>query len=311
MSADGASLSEPEGTRDNVPFAITVILGTVLALSLGDALIKAIGNKLSFGLWQLFALRSVIALPILVAFAVILRPGISLIPRRVGWAALRSALLFAMWLAYYASLPQMPLAVAAAAYYTLPLFIVAFAAAVGGERVSGPQWAGVVLGFGGVLLVLRPAGDAFSGWVLLPLLAAALYAAAMVITRLQCRDEHPLVLAIALNATFIAAGGAGLLAGVLGVGGDAGFLSTAWSPLSLADALSLTVLGVLIVIASFGTALAYQSAPSSVVGAFDFAYVAFALAWGVLFFGEFLEPVGLVGIALIVAAGVLAVRQPR
>ena len=50
---------------DNLPLAVTVILVTVLALSLGDALIKLTSS--SFVIWQIFVIRSAIALPVLLA----------------------------------------------------------------------------------------------------------------------------------------------------------------------------------------------------------------------------------------------------
>ena len=65
----------------------------------------------------------------------------------------------------------------------------------------------------------------------------------------------------------------------------------------------------LILVASVGTAVAYQAAPASTVGTFDFAYVGFALIWGALFFAERPDTVALAGIFLIVVAGVLAVRR--
>ncbi len=57
--------SRTETRDDNIPLAITVILLTVLALSLGDALIKQ--TSASFVLRQIFVLRSIIAIPILLA----------------------------------------------------------------------------------------------------------------------------------------------------------------------------------------------------------------------------------------------------
>ena len=155
--------TSPTSRRDNVPLGVATIVSTVLALSLGDALIKALGGGGAMGLWQLFAVRSALAVPTLLVGAWLLFPASTLAPRSARWIALRSVLLTAMWIAYYLALPLMPLAVAAAAYYTLPLWIVAFAALFGGERVGRAQWSGVALGFLGILLVLRPGGEAF-GW---------------------------------------------------------------------------------------------------------------------------------------------------
>lgn len=296
--------------QDNIPLGVATIVGTVLALSLGDALIKALGGGVGISLWQIFIVRSLIAVPVLLGFAWVLFGAQRLAPLAFGWIAVRSLLLVVMWIAYYVSLPLLPLAVAAAANYTLPLFIVAFAALAGGEVVGRLQWIGVAIGFLGIVLVLRPGGDAFQWAALLPILAAILYAAAMVLTRLKCREEHPATLALGLNAAFVLCGSLAVLSGWMFDLQGSGFLTTTWSPLTGIAWLNLTILAGLILIASVGTAIAYQAAPASTVGTFDFAYVGFALIWGAVFFGERPDALALAGILLIVCAGVLAVRRP-
>jgi len=73
--------------------------------------------------------------------------------------------------------------------------------------------------------------------------------------------------------------------------------------------LSMALLAAAIVIGSVGGALAYQVGPPATVATFDFAYVGFAGVWGVLFFAEVLDGVTITGMAMIIAAGVLAVRR--
>ena len=309
--ACGMTSNAETRSPDNVPLGVATIVGTVLALSLGDALIKSLGGAGGMGIWQLFVVRSFIAFPILLAVALVIFGRNRLAPRSLGWIAIRSSLLALMWVAYYLSLPLLPLAVAAAAYYTLPLFNVAFAAIFGGEDVARKQRAGVFIGFLGILLVLRPGSEAFQWAALLPILSAVLYAAAMILTRTKCLDEHPATLALGLNATFILFGLIGLAAGwVLQVEG-AGFLKTSWTAMSFDAWRNITVLAALILVASVGTAVAYQAAPASTIGTFDFAYVGFALVWGAIFFDERPDAMALTGIALIVLAGLLAVRRPK
>ena len=111
-----------------------------------------------------------------------------------------------MWVAYYTALPHVDLSVAAAVYYTLPLFITLFAAVFIGERVGVRGWIAVFLGFCGVLLILRPRADDFNGYALLPLTSAVLYAFAMILTRTKCKNESPLVLSFGLNVSMIGVG---------------------------------------------------------------------------------------------------------
>lgn len=66
-------------SSDNVPLGVATIVGTVLALSLGDALIKSLGGNDGMGIWQLFAVRSLLAFPVL------LLPPLSFLGRDVSY----------------------------------------------------------------------------------------------------------------------------------------------------------------------------------------------------------------------------------
>src|SRR5262245_60323130 len=133
---------------------IGLIVGSVFLMSFGDALIKH--ESASFTAWQIFTLRSLIVLPLLVLIMRLRARGQSVLQRSLGWVGLRSALLTLMWIAYYTALPLISLSAAAVAFYTAPLFIALLARLVLGEAVSPTRWLGIVLGFGGVLIVLRP-----------------------------------------------------------------------------------------------------------------------------------------------------------
>lgn len=300
-------------TRDNLRLAIFAILATSCALALGDAIIKQISA--GFPLWQIFVLRSLIAIPVLLTIAVLRGQGMNLLPASLGWTALRSLMLAVMWVAYYAALPHVPLSAAAAVYYTLPLFITLFAALFIGERVGAWGWFAVGLGFFGVLLILKPQGADFNAYALLPLISAVLYAFAMILTRTKCRAESPLVLSMALNVAFI-------VIGLIATGAMAvfqppapaieanAFLFGPWTSMALREWLVMGLLTSATIIGSIGAAIAYQSGPSSIVSTYDFAYLAFAALWGFVFFAESPDALSALGILLIAAAGILAVRRP-
>ncbi len=282
--------------------AVFAIILSVAALSLGDAVIKATG--LSLPLWQMFILRSSIVVPILLWLA--RRKG-PIAVTNIGWAALRSALLVLMWLSYYSALPLMPLSLAAAAYYTGPLFIVALAAAV--RRTLPPCRAilAIAAGFAGVLLVIRPDTSGMTLGTLLPVAAAFLYACAMVLTSAKCREDDPFVLALALNAAFIVSGA---LLGLFS-GQDGSFIFGPWQAVDLRLLTTVAALAVLILIGSVGAAVAYQKGPPNTVAAFDYSYLVFSLVWGGLFFAELPSIAGLVGVSIIATAGLLALPASR
>jgi drug/metabolite transporter (DMT)-like permease len=293
---------------DNIPLAVAVIIFTVFALSLGDALIKLTSGN--FVIWQIFVIRSLIVIPCLVFFLVVKARASLRLPDALGWTIIRSLLLVLMWVSYYLSLPNLSLSVAAAAYYTLPIFITLFSAVLVGDAIGRSGWVAVLLGFSGVILILRPKAGDFNWFALLPLLSAMLYALAMILTRTKCRAEHPIVLSLALNIAFVLVGGvAAAFIVALPDAAREGFLLAPWAEMGLSQWISMSLLALAILIGSVGAAIAYQNGPSSMIGTFDFAYVGFAVLWGVIFFAEIPDGISIVGMALIVGAGIISLRQ--
>jgi len=297
---------------DNLKLAVPAILIGVFALSLGDALIKQ--QSAAFSLWQIFVMRSLIATPFLIYFIRIRNCAIPVMPKRFGWTALRSMILVFMWVAYYLALPHIPLSIAAATLYTLPLFITLFAPLLTGDRISWKGWIALLLGFVGVLLILQPQADDFNAYALLPIVSAICYALAMIITRNKCQNEKPLVLSLWLNLAFI---GIGALAisiihiwqpSPLNIAANPFLLST-WRPMWIDEWSTMAILAIAISLGSVGTAIAYQAGQPSIIATFDFSYVAFAVIWGILFFSEAPDIITIIGILLIVGGGLLSVRN--
>jgi len=291
-------------STDRLPLAIGSIVFAVFALAFGDAVIKE--YSVGFGLWQIFVLRSLLALPVLVIIGTLILGGRALLPRKWSWVILRSAFLTCSWIAYYSSLPHLELSVAAAVFYTIPMFITLFAALFLGDRINQFGWAAVVIGFLGVLIILRPSSTSFNLALLLPLLAAIFYALAMILTRSKCKSEPPLALSLGLNLVFIATGLSAMVWVSFSADDTTGFLNSPWITMGKTEWIAMSVLAAAILIGSIGAAIAYQNGPPSIIGVFDFSYVAFAVLWGLIFFGEVPDVWSVIGISLICGAGILA-----
>ena len=297
---------QENGRPDRTALGIVIILASVLTMAFADAVVKLVSADLT--VWQVFAARSAVAVPILIIL--LLATGVDLRPRAPTWTLVRAGLLVLTWLAFYASLPVLSLSVAAVAVYTNPIMIALLSALLIGEPVSPRQWGGVLLGFAGVVAILKPGTDAFSWFTLLPLLAATLYALAMVLTRSKCRDEAPLTLALALHVLFLAAG---LLAtavlALAGLGSETKaalpFLLGDWTPMGMREWGLMALLGVLAAAYFVGVARAYQIAPPPIIATFDYAYLVSAALWGFVFFAETPDTLTVVGMVLITAAGLL------
>ncbi|MEM7636100.1 MAG: DMT family transporter [Pseudomonadota bacterium] len=296
---------------DQTVLGICIILASVLTMAFADAVVKLVSADLT--VWQVFVARSVFAIPCLIAVLLAMGTGFRLVSPK--WALIRSALLVLTWLFFYASLPVLTLSVAAVAVYTNPIITALLSAVLIGERVSGRQWAGVLLGFLGVIAILKPGTDAFSWFTVLPLMAAGCYSLAMVLTRGKCQDEQPLVLGLALHCLFLATGliAVGVLA-VIGLDADTvaafPFLFNGWTAMGAREWGLMALLGVLSAAYFVGVARAYQIAPPSIIGTFDYVYLVSAAVWGFIFFAETPDIFTICGMVLITAAGLLVAVRP-
>jgi len=286
--------------------AVVTIVFVAFSLSLGDAIVKLIGAN--FTLWQIFILRSLCALPI---FGSLMHYfSIKFMPQQIGLLVVRSLCLVVMWIAYYIALQHVAFSLAAAMYYTLPLFIIFLAGMFLKEKIGFKGWIAGAIGFIGVLLVLRPETNGMNIYALLPIFAAFLFAIAMVMTRAKFQEAHPLQLGLMVHLAFIFVGIFMTLC-MWCVPADQieHFMGNDWAPMDGRAWGVMILLAVLMTIGSIGAAYAYQKGPAAIVGTFDFSYLGFAPIWGYLFFAETLDITSVFGIALIVSAGVLAIRR--
>lgn len=297
---------------DKTAQGIVIILASVSMMALTDAIVKHVSTD--FTVWQVFFARSLFAIPILLLICRI--AGVSLTLKNPKWTVIRSLLLILSWIAIYASLPVLSLSVVAVAMYTNPIITALLSALLIGEPVSRRQWVGVLLGFLGVIVILKPGTDAFSWFALLPILGAAFYSYAMILTRTKCQNEAPLNLALALHVTFLATG---LLASFvlliveleMTTKENFPFLVGDWFPLEMEDWALMAFIGLLSAVYFIGVARAYQIAPPSIIGTFDYAYLISAAIWGYVFFSENLDLSIISGMVLITVAGLLVAFSKR
>jgi len=288
-----------------VPQGVAAIIPAVFAMALTDAIIKQWSDGIS--LWQIWVLRSLIVLPVLFVMARG-RVGVA----GAGWVGLRCLSLVLMYLAMYPALPLMDMSLAGAAFYTAPLFIAGLSALVLGQRIGFVQWLAVLVGFGGLLLVVRPFGAAFTPAIVLPVAAAFCYACAAVLTRARCLHAGPVALAFWLNAAFLGVGAVAALAlqAMPPVAADFPFLFARWQPMTAGDWAVLAVLCVLMIGVAIGVAAAYKSPQPAVIATLEYCYMIFAIFWGFVFFGEQPDLWTVLGMVLIAAGGCAVLLAP-
>lgn len=102
-------------------------------------------------------LRNAFGLAILLPFALV-RPAVFR-TKAPGLHMWRGALTVLSMAAYYWSYANLPLAETTALIFTMPLFLIVVAAIALGERVRWRRTTATLVGFAGVLVIVRPGGD--------------------------------------------------------------------------------------------------------------------------------------------------------
>lgn len=290
-----------------------LVLG-IAVFALQDVVIKKISGV--YPLHEAMVLRSIAAFPVLLllvwrdgGFATLTGPG-------WPWLLIRGTVAFMAYSCYYLGLAALPIATAVALYFAAPLFITVLSVLFLGERVGARRWAAVVIGFLGVVTIVRP-GTALFDWAsLLPITAAFLYAVAMVLTRRIGGSETAPAMSTWGNFVFLV--GALALSAVFGSGSHDGethrslaFLMRGWVQPSFVDFALMASCGV---IAALGLTLltqAYRVAEANVVAPFEYTGLIWSVLYGWLFWREWPDPVGWVGILIIVAAGTYVFYRER
>ncbi|MEL7464080.1 MAG: DMT family transporter [Pseudomonadota bacterium] len=306
MSADTRNMSQ----------GIALIVATALTISAQDVVFKLFSSEMT--LWQIFALRGLIAVPALFILGWA-RNGSIAIAREAFrlWPLARGLCLTMTFLAFYGALPFLSLSTVGAANYVAPIFVALLSAHVIGEAVGRIGWIGVFLGFAGVIVLLRPGSDAFSPFALLPVAGAFFYACGHIITRTRCRTAPVAALALSLNGVMCAVGLAASLLIVAaapseGVAEAHPYILGLWSEVDAADWLVLALLAGFTVIIGMMLAGAYQLAPPAIAATFEYSYLIFAALWDILVFDIPPTAQSLTGMAMIVVAGLLVMRsRPR
>lgn len=310
------------GLRDSGSgFAIMFIVLAMTCISINDVLIKLLSD--GFPLHQIVFIRSAIGI---LFSLVILRfeGGFGLLLTGQLWLQLlRGLCIVAANMAYFAAIAVMPLADVTALFFVAPLFITILAVPFLGERVGLRRLAAVVVGFLGVLIMLRPGGtgpETAPDWrvLLLPIFAAFAYACMQILTRRLGVASKASAMAIYLQGTFIAVSSAFWF-----IAGDgrfaeefenesAIFLLRAWIWPSDDDWLPFLLLGCLSGVIGYALSQAYRLADAATIAPFEYTALPLSIFWGWMIFGQFPDRWVLSGIAMIAAAGIYVfVREQK
>lgn len=244
--------------------------------------------------FQTVFLRSIFGLLIISPW--LLYTGLGVLRTRRPWLHLGRCITgltgFTLWVV---ALSLVPLVEATALSFAMPLFATLGGALVLGEVVGRGRWLAVLVGFAGVLVIIRPGIAVVQPGALVALAAAAGFACSMLFTRRLSATEAPFTVVFYVSVFMSAV----TLAMSLPV----------WRPPSA------EILGVAAATGALGTTAqlclvrAFRAAEVSVVVPFDFLRLVFITAIGFVVFAQVPDAWTWVGALLIVGANTIAAHR--
>lgn len=200
----------------------------------------------------------------------------------------------AMGCAYF-GLSRMPLATYNALSFSKPLFAVVLAVVILHETVRWRRWAATLVGFLGVLVMMRPGTEAFDPNGLFALGDALCIAILITVLKKLPAYERPLAMLF--------------------------YFGLVSSPIALALALPhwtwpgagtwamLAAIGIVGAMSQYWWILAFRAGEASAVAPFDYSRLLFSALFGLAFFAEVPDGWTLAGAALIVASTIYIARR--
>ena len=217
--------------------------------------------------------------------------------RRLKLQLLRGVLTVLATILFITALKTTPVVDGITLLFTSPLFVVALSVPFLGERVGFHRWAAVLVGFTGVVLVLRP-GDGIVQWgALLALCSAACVGVFHIVTRILSRTDHPITTLLYMAVT-----------GFLILSVAAPFF---WTEPTLEAWILFALAGLISGVAHYGVITAIRWAPLSAVAPFTYAQIMSATMMGYLIFGDIPGEWTIAGLAIIIGSGLYVLHRER
>jgi drug/metabolite transporter (DMT)-like permease len=300
--------------HNNKPRAIAYLLGAIAFATSQDAIVKALSG--GYPTWETVAFRGATAIPPFLIWGHFARLNLFAVPATWRLILLRSVILFSAYMAFALAIATLPLANAVAIYFTMPFFVGGLAGWALGEKVPGYRWLAIALGFGGVLISVRPGGESFTPAALLALYSALGYALGQLLSRKISQGTDPLVIANMQSVLYFAGSLLiGLLISVLQVdaSGSATFaaLTKPFTWPGMKDLSVMGLMGLFSCVSSVFFVRAYQSAPANFVAPLEYSAMLFAVTYGIIWFGDYPDFYTLMGAGIVIGAGLFMVAMDR
>jgi len=225
--------------------------------------------------------------------------GLALVrTQHLRWHLARGLMFVAMTGMNFWALQFLQLTVTASIFFMVPILVALLSAPLLGEKLDAKRWAAILVGFAGVLVIVRPGSEAFHPAMLLSLANAVLYAFFNMMTRKLAAYDPPETI------QFLPA----VVASVV----LAPFALAAWeSPHGWFEWLLLCLMGVFGGTGHYLLAMAHRYAPASTLAPFLYQQILYMALFGYLVFGSVPDAAVWIGAAIVIASGLYLFSRER
>jgi drug/metabolite transporter (DMT)-like permease len=268
--------------------------GALLSFSATAVAVRALAP--TFSVFEILSIRNAAGVLILLGFAALrpeLRPGLK--PRRFGMHLVRNVLHFAGTDGWAFGLTLLPLATVFALEFTTPAWVALLAVPLLHERMNRGRIVAVVLGFAGVLVILRPGMETLQPASLLVLGVAFAFALVGIITKHLTKTESTFSILFFMNLLQLPMN----LCGVRG---------TFWQRIEPSQTLALVGICVGGLLSHYCLTNAYRHGDATMVVPLDFLRIPLIAVVGWQLYGEPLDPFVFIGSACIIVGILYSLR---
>ncbi|MDX2158280.1 MAG: DMT family transporter [Hyphomicrobiaceae bacterium] len=278
--------------------AIAAMVLSQAVFTVNDSLMKLAARILPGG--QAIFIRGLFTIVLAVALAAALGALGSWRPLRRQWGlvSVRSLAEVGATLLYLTALFNMPIADATAILQVLPLAITAGAALFLGEPVGWRRWLATLVGFLGVIVIIRPGTSAFNAWSLVALASVGVIVVRDLTTRRIDRSA-PTVLLTVLSSLTVTAAASSLS------------LTETWQQPSPEALLLIGAAAVFLLGGYYFVIEAMRLGDVATVAPFRYSVILWAIIAGLVVFGERPDPLAMLGTAIVMAAGLYTFYRER
>ena len=281
--------------KSNAANGVCIMILGAGVLSMNDAATKYLAETYPMG--QVLGLRQSVALIVILAYVWWSGSWEKLRINHRSGQAWRAAVHCGSAVLIIWALTLLPIATVTAIVFSSPLVVLIFSMRFLGEGVSWQRWIAVIIGFTGVLVIVRPGGVSFE-WALLVAVSAAIVSGFRdLLTRRLSRTDTSISMLFWASALLITLS---LLTIPFG-----------WHPLTLSGSFWFIINGLLNAGAHFLMIEALRLGDAALVSPFRYSAILWAILTGFIVWNQLPDTFTVVGAAMLIVSGILISRPSR